>query len=153
VIKARFRSRTEHALDGKGRLNFPSRFREVLGQYDSDVLMVTSWGKKHLRIYPVSVWEILENKLLATKGEEQAGLAELVRYIVGGVTECTLDKQGRLLLPQGLRNGVNLQKDVVLNGMIDWIEIWDKEAWLIEHQSAQENFEEHEKILARLGIF
>ena len=148
---ARFRGRTEHILDSKGRLNFPSRFREVLRQCESDTLMVTAWGKKHLRVYPESEWEAMENKIL-TKGQEHPGLASLVRYIVGGVTEASLDKQGRLLLPQGLRSAASLQKDVILIGMISWIEIWDRENWLLENESSQESFDDGDERLALLGI-
>lgn len=150
-IKSRFRSRSEHALDAKGRLSFPSRFKDVLQQFESDVLMITAWDK-HLRIYPVSEWELLETKLI-TQGKEQPGLAKFVRLIVSGVTECSLDKQGRLLLPSSLRNEVNLKKEVVLTGMLDWIEIWDKEGWIAEHQSTQANFEDFEEKLSKLGIF
>ncbi len=150
-IKSRFRSRSEHSLDSKGRLSFPSRFRDVLRQFESDILMVTNWGK-HLRVFPVSEWETLETNLLA-KGKEQPDLAPFVRLVVSGVNECCLDKQGRLLLPQALRNEVNLNKDVVLTGMLDWVEIWDKDAWNIEHQTAQANFENYQSKLSNLGMF
>ena len=150
-IKSRFRSRSEHTLDSKGRLSFPSRFKEVLHQFESDLLMVTTWGK-HLRAFPVSEWEILETKLL-TQGKEQPGLASFVRLVVSGITECSLDKQGRILLPLSLRNEANLKKDIVLTGMLDWVEIWDKEAWIAEHQATQANFENFEEKLAKLGIF
>ena len=138
TIKSRFRSRSEHSLDTKGRLNFPSRFKDVLRQYDSEILMVTAWGK-HLRAFPVSEWEILETKLL-TQGKEQPGLASFVRLVVSGITECTLDKQGRILLPLSLRSEINLKKEIVLTGMLDWVEIWDKDAWIAEHQATQANF-------------
>lgn len=148
---ARFRGRTEHILDSKGRLNFPSRFREALRQCETDTLMITAWGKKHLRIYPESEWEMLENKIL-TKGQEQPGLTGLVRFIIGGVNEVSLDKQGRLLLPQGLRNDTGLQKDVILIGMISWIEIWDRDNWLLENESSRESFDDGDDRLALLGI-
>lgn len=150
-IKSRFRSRSEHTLDPKGRLNFPSRFKDVLRQYDSEILMVTAWGK-HLRAFPVSEWEILETKLL-TQGKEQPGLASFVRLVVSGITECTLDKQGRILLPLSLRSEINLKKEIVLTGMLDWVEIWDKDAWIAEHKATQANFENFEEKLAKLGIF
>ncbi len=151
IIKSRFRSRSEHNLDSKGRLNFPSRFKEVLRQYESDVLMVTAWGK-HLRAFPVSEWEILEDKLL-TQGKEQPGLVSFVRHVVSGITECALDKQGRILLPHSLRNEAHLKKEIVLTGMLDWVEVWSKDAWVAEHQAAKESFDDHEESLAKLGIF
>lgn len=149
--KSKFRSRFEHNLDAKGRLSFPSRYRDVLRQYDSEVLMVTAWNN-HLRVYPVSEWLEIEAKLLS-QGKEQPGLASFVRLIVSGITDISLDKQGRLLLPVSLRNDANLTKEVVLSGMVDWVEIWDKEAWVKEHQSARDNFASFEEKLSNLGIF
>jgi MraZ protein len=113
--------------------------------------MVTAWGK-YLRAYPVSEWELLETKLL-TEGKEQPGMASFVRLIVSAVTECSLDKQGRILLPPSLRNETNLTKEVVLNGMLGWVEIWDKDAWEAEHQTTKDNFGTFEQNLSKLGIF
>lgn len=149
--KSRFRSRTEHILDAKGRLNFPSRFRDVLRQSGSEILMVAPW-KSHLRAYPVAEWEALETKLL-TQGGEQPKIASFVRYVVGGVVECSLDKQGRILLPPELRGAANLIKEVVLTGMIDWVEIWDRQAWVAETETTCNDFEDHEASLSRMGIF
>lgn len=149
--KSKFRSRYEHTLDAKGRLSFPSRYRDVLRQYDSEVLMVTVWNN-HLRAYPVPEWLDIEAKLLS-QGKEQPGLASFVRLIVSGITEISLDKQGRLLLPVSLRGEASLTKDVVLSGMVDWVEIWDRDAWNQEHKAARENFASFEEKLSNLGIF
>ncbi len=150
TTKSRFRSKSEHSLDSKGRLNFPSRFREVLAQYGSDTLMVTAWGK-HLRAYPLSEWEIIEDKLL-DQGKEQSGMARLIRLVLAGVTECKLDKQGRILLSAPLRLETRIGKDVVLTGMRDWVEIWDKDAWQLEVQATRENFDSFDEGLSKLGI-
>lgn len=147
----RFRGRSEHALDDKGRLNIPGRFREVLSLYESEELMVTSWGA-HLRVFPVSQWEILENKLL-TSGREQAGLTNFIRLVVSGVTPCLPDKQGRVVLPPSLRAEVGITKDVMLTGMLDYIEVWDKRAWELENQATRNNFGNYTESLAKLGIF
>jgi len=150
-IKKRFRSRSEHTLDDKGRLNFPSRFREVIRSYDSKTLMITTWGE-HLRAYPESEWKKLEDKLLA-QGREQPGLVSFVRQVVSGITQCSLDKQGRLLIPVSLRNEIKIDRDVVLTGMLDWVEIWEKDAWLVENQTTRDNFDNFGESLAKLGIF
>lgn len=151
TIKKRFRSRSEHTLDQKGRLNFPSRFRQVMQTYDSNDLMITVWGD-HLRAFPLAEWERLEDKLL-TQGREQPGLASFVRMVVSGITECSLDKQGRLLIPVSLRNELKIEREVILTGMLDWVEIWDKDRWLVENQAARDNFDSFEDSLAKLGIF
>jgi MraZ protein len=149
VVNNRFRSRTEHTLDAKGRLNFPSRFREVLRQLGSETLMLAPWGN-HLRAYPVSEWEELETKLLTQGGENQVG--DFFRYVVGGVVECVPDKQGRILIPPDLRNHLKMEKDVVVTGMISWVEIWDKETWSAVTKATLENLPAHGANLAKMGI-
>lgn len=149
VINNRFRSKTEHTLDAKGRLNFPSRFREVLRQTGSESLVLVPWGN-HLRVYPAAEWEALETKLLTQGGENR--ITKFLRYVVGGAVECNIDKQGRILIPPDFRSDLPLGKDVTVTGMLDWVEIWDKEAWIAETKATRENFPEHETSLARMGI-
>lgn len=151
MIKGRFRSRSEHALDAKGRLIFPRRFREVLAQCDSETLMVAPW-KTHLRVYPITEWEALETKLM-TQGGGQPGIESFVRYVVGGVVECNPDKQGRILLPTDLREDAGLAKEIVLNGMLDWVDIWDRDAWIAEKQATRNDFEDHKISLSNIGMF
>lgn len=150
--KSRFRSTTEHSLDAKGRLNFPSRFKEVLNQYDSDVLMVAPWGRNHLRAFPLPEWEVLEDKLMS-EGREKPDLARFIRYVVGGVAECGLDKQGRVQLPVQLRTKVNLSKNVMLVGMIRHVEIWDKKTYEYENENTSEHFDDFGEQLSQMGIF
>ena len=147
---SRFRSRSEHSLDAKGRLNIPSRFREVLREAYSESLIVTNW-EKSLKAYPVAEWEIVEEKLV-TEGRMQPGLVNFVRYVISGVTECSLDKQGRILLPGSLRSELGINKEVVLNGMLDHFEIWDKTAWQNEVRRTKEDFPSFSEGLSSLGI-
>ncbi|PID44553.1 MAG: division/cell wall cluster transcriptional repressor MraZ [Proteobacteria bacterium] len=151
IIKDRFRSRSGHTLDPKGRLNFPSRFKEVLKHYGSTDLMVTSWGEC-LRVYPVSEWQMVEDKLLS-RGREVADLSEFIRYVVSGISECSLDKQGRLLIPASLRADAGITKEVVLNGMLEFVEIWDQDAWRTQFRKTQKNLPQYGDSLARMGIF
>lgn len=147
----RFRGQSEHSLDLKGRLNIPSRFREVLQQqYASDTLIVTRWIKC-LKAYPIPVWEEMEEKM--TQRLEDGSLKpKFVRYLLAGVNECPLDRQGRILLPPALRAEMEIGKDVMLNGMLKNFEIWDKGAWQEEALGAQESFEEFNTGLAVLGM-
>lgn len=147
----RFRSHSEHCLDPKGRLNIPARFRDVLKeQYNSEMLIVTNW-QKCLRAYPMAEWEALEEKLL-DQGRMQPDFGRFVRYLIAGVTECPVDKQGRILLPPSLRTGMGLDKDVVLAGMLQHFEIWDKAAWDEETRHTRETFGDFSAGLSALGI-
>jgi MraZ protein len=147
----RFRSKYEHTIDEKGRLSFPMRFREVLRQYESEVLVVIPWDN-HLRAYPLAEWEILENKLKAGEGPPSEDLERLIRYFESESCECFLDKQGRVLLPQVLRTELGLQRDVVLIGMIDRVEIWNKDIWMVEREVSREHFGEHKVSIKKRGI-
>lgn len=146
----RFRSRSEHTLDPKGRLNIPSRFREVLRENYGETLIVTNW-QKSLKAYPLSGWEEVEEKLL-TEAPRHPGFGDFVRYVISGVTECTLDKQGRILLPGSLRAEFGIVKEVILNGMLDHFEIWDKAAWVDETSRTRDKFSDFEQGLSSMGI-
>lgn len=150
MLKSRFRSRSDHNLDPKGRLNFPRRFCDVLATLEEQQLMVAPY-KNHLRVYPIHEWDILETKLLTQAG--QHGLGDFVRYFVGGVVECNLDKQGRVLIPLSLRAEVGLERDVVLNGMISWIEIWDAKVWADKQQVVRDGFDDFSDGLSSIGIY
>ena len=146
----RFRSRSEHILDSKGRLNIPSRFRDVLHQHFDDTLMVTNWHKC-LKAFPVKVWDQFETTLLV-QGKKHPGMDSFMRYVISGVAECPLDRHGRILIPPTLRSDFDLKKEVVLNGMLDRFEIWDKMAWEKERKMTRDKFSDFEQSLSALGI-
>lgn len=145
-----FRGRSEHSLDPKGRLNIPSRFREVLRRKYDDQLMVTNWHKC-LKAFPVAEWEKYERDLLRQQTSDP-DLNSFIRYVISGVAECPLDKQGRILLPPTLRADFGIEKDVILAGMIDKFEIWTKDAWDQEMKKIGENFERLSGKIATLGL-
>jgi MraZ protein len=74
------------------------------------------------------------------------------RFFISGATECTIDKQGRILLPPTLRAYAKLEKDIVFAGMTKKIEIWSKEKWEQEIAKAKENFDEISDALGELGL-
>jgi MraZ protein len=147
-----FRGRSEHNLDGKGRLNIPTRFREVLRrQYKDSLMMVFPW-QNCLKAYPMARWEELELNLLNT-GKKQPETIKMVRYMVGGVVECPLDKQGRILLPAKMRSDSGIEKEVLVSGMISYFEIWDKGTWEADNQPTAEDFNNFELNLLESGLF
>ncbi len=119
-------------------------------QYGTEMLVVTHW-QKCLRAYPFAEWETLEETLL-DKGKNQPNFGRFVRYLIAGVTECTPDKQGRILLPPALRSGIGIEKEVVVAGMLSHFEIWDKGAWEEETRLTRETFEDFSAGLSDLGI-
>jgi len=147
----RFRSRSEHVLDAKGRLNIATRFRESLRSQGDERLMVIPWHNC-IRAYPLPQWEELELTLLA-QAQKSPETVNTIRYMIGGAEECALDKQGRILLSATLREDCSIKKEVVANGMITYFEIWDKEVWETKNKPTGEDFHNMEKVLQEMGLF
>ncbi len=151
MIRGKFRSRSEHTLDAKGRLNIPSRFREALREYGCETLMLSPVGDR-IRAYPLEIWEEMEERFV-----EQAmmlGEQETLQYTVGGAEECPLDKQGRILLKPGIReNNAILGRQVMLTGMVKWFDIQDKELCEAILKEAKPNLKKGLAALSRQGIF
>ena len=120
-----FMGEYNHTIDAKGRLIIPAKFREPLGEE----FVLTRGLDGCLYIYPMDEWEAFEEKLRALPLTNKDARA-FSRFFVAGATTCELDKQGRILVPQTLREFAGLIKDVVLTGNLTRIEVWSKEKWL-----------------------
>jgi MraZ protein len=134
-----FRGRHVHALDTKGRLSIPARFREVLAKHREEVLILTNFDKC-LVGFPSDEWELLEDKIRGLS-MLQKDVRAFVRYFFSGAQECPVDRQGRILIPPTLRDDAGLEKDVVLCGVVNRIEIWSKARWDESYRESTENFE------------
>ena len=119
-----FMGEYNHIIDAKGRLIIPARFRELLGVE----FILTKGLDGCLSIYPMDAWEAFETKLRALPLTNK-NARTFTRFFVAGATNCELDRQGRILVPQTLREFAGLEKEVVLTGNLDRIEIWSKEKW------------------------
>jgi MraZ protein len=145
-----FRGRYEHAIDSKGRISIPSKFREILTEKYDDRLIITNFDHC-LVAFPYEEWSVLEqkvNSLSLVKKEAKTFL----RFFYSSAIDCMIDKQGRLLIPQTLRDYANLQRDVILVGEGKKIEIWAKERWEEVVKRAQEEFDQISDTLASLGL-
>lgn len=120
----------DYAIDAKGRLNFPARFREEMGER----FVVTRWIENCLIALPQSKWEMLIEKL---NSYNMADAQQLARQLLPSAMEAEPDKQGRILLTPKLRRHAKLEKDVTIVGMGSYAEIWDTAAW--EAQEEQQD--------------
>lgn len=142
-----FMGEFQHTIDAKGRLIVPSKFRDKLGEK----FVVTRGMDGCLFGYPLSEWEHLEKKL------EEMPLAKkdartFVRFFYSAATECELDKQGRINIPQTLRNHAQLNKNCVVIGVSNRIEIWDEARWREFSAEAEENFDEIAETMIDFGF-
>lgn len=134
-----------HSLDAKGRIIIPAKLREQLG----DTFVVSKGLEGCLFVFPPAEWEKLSNKIQALPLTDPRG-RKFSRYFFSGASELEVDKQGRALLPPNLREEAKLEKDVVLCGVGNRVEIWSKEKW--EDVSHYDDIEELAEQLAELGI-
>ena len=113
-----------HTIDAKGRVTIPAKFRDELGNR----FVVTRGLEDCLSAYSFERWKRIEDKLSEISLTNKAGM-KLTRLIMGNAIECEVDKMGRILITQTLRDKAGLNKDVVLLGLGDRIELWDKAKW------------------------
>ncbi|MDY0361595.1 MAG: division/cell wall cluster transcriptional repressor MraZ [Desulforegulaceae bacterium] len=147
-----FRGSSSHKLDQKGRLSIPSRFKKDIESEESSVLFLTRMDNC-IRAYPESRWLEIEKtfKTLKTKTEK---MRRFFRTFIGSVAECELDKQSRIIIPQNLRDYANLQKEVVLVGVLEHFEIWSEENWQKENEMLEQDLllEDFQDEIAELGL-
>ncbi|TFG57740.1 MAG: division/cell wall cluster transcriptional repressor MraZ [Deltaproteobacteria bacterium] len=126
-----FRGRFEYTIDPKGRVNIPARFREQLSETDMEPVVITNYSGC-IYAYPSAEWERIEEKLAAKVSSVNKKKNAFVRFFVGGAVEVVPDKQGRILIPPSLRSYAGLDRDVVILGMPNRFEIWDRQRWDVE---------------------
>ncbi|GAA0365529.1 division/cell wall cluster transcriptional repressor MraZ [Alkalibacterium iburiense] len=127
----------KHSIDAKGRLIIPSKFREDLGER----FIVTRGLDGCLFGYPMDAWKELEAKLKQLPLAKKESRA-FTRFLYSAATECSLDKQGRINLPNTLIQHASLEKACYVIGVSDRIEIWSDENWDAFAEDANESFEE-----------
>jgi transcriptional regulator MraZ len=145
-----FRGRFEYTIDEKGRTSLPAKFREILSTRYDDRLIITTFDNC-LWAYPVPEWQLIEEKIAALP-QFKTEVKALQRVFVSGAIECPLDKQGRIVVPQVLRDYAGLKKDIIFVGMTKRIEIWSKEKWNEVFTNSQKKIESSTDDLANLGL-
>lgn len=136
-----------HALDNKGRIIMPSKFRDSLG-YE---FVMTKGLDNCLFVYPKEEWKVLEEKLRSLPLTNKDARA-FVRFFFSGASECNLDKQGRVLIPSNLRSHSKLEKDAVIIGVSSRLEIWSNEEWQEYNEDDSLSYDSIAEKMAELGI-
>lgn len=125
----------QHNIDAKGRVAVPAKFREGLGLH----FYITKGLDGCLFVLPPAEWAQLEEKIRSMPISKARGLQ---RFFFSGAAEVQPDKQGRILIPQQLREHAQLSKDITLIGTLNRVEIWDTEKWKLFNSSlTQESIE------------
>ncbi|MBS4960054.1 MAG: division/cell wall cluster transcriptional repressor MraZ [Clostridiales bacterium] len=138
-----FMGEQQHTIDAKGRLIVPAKYREGLGEK----FVVTKGLDQCLQVYPMEEWEKFEKKLEALPSKAM----KIVRFFTSGATECELDGQGRIMIPPTLRAYAGLEKEIVSIGVVNKVEIWNRDRWNEYNQNIFED-EDMSDIMNELGL-
>ena len=130
-----------HSIDKKSRIIIPAKFRSDLG----NTFILTKGLDNCLFIYPEDEWVILENKLKTLPLTRKDARA-FVRFFFSGATECELDKQGRILIPNSLK------KEATIIGVSNRVEIWSRDEWEDYNNDDDLSYENIAEKMSELGI-
>jgi MraZ protein len=131
----------EHAIDRKGRLILPAKFREVAKNQFVEKFFVTRGLDKCLFMFSEEEWRSQENKFKTMSFTKQQSRT-FNRLLFSGAVDVCPDKQGRVLLPQYLKDFADIKKDVMIVGVSNRIEIWAKNLWYDFYANSRQSFEE-----------
>ncbi|MBI5147788.1 MAG: division/cell wall cluster transcriptional repressor MraZ [Parcubacteria group bacterium] len=137
----------KHNLDAKGRIAMPAKFRNKLG----GTAIVTRGLDRCLFVFTAADWEALAQKLIALP-LAQANSRAFTRLMLAGATEAELDGQGRILLPDHLRQYAGLKKEAIVAGLYNRVEIWDAAGWSVYKKKTESASDEIAEKLSELGI-
>jgi MraZ protein len=141
-----FTGEYRHAIDAKGRMAVPARFRAEL----AGGAVVTRWIDNCLAIFPRQAWDQLAARVAGLPVTD-AGARTFSRFLFSGAFEVELDRQGRALVPAGLREQVGLKDEAVVVGMNERIELWEPSRWS-DYSAAMTSPETLAQHLEGLGI-
>lgn len=138
---ASFKGSYLHVVDEKGRVNFPARLKKYVSAEANETFFVTRGYEKCLFVYPLDEWNKFEERLqdlYSFDPEHRLFLRELLEY----VTECTLDKQSRLMITQELREYAGIGTQVRIIGQLERVELWDPETYAAYKSGHRTSYEE-----------
>ena len=124
----------EYKVDEKGRVPIPPRFRREL----ENGIVLTPGMEKCITAYSVSEWEKIANELTSGGSIKRDKLRRLNRAIFATAFTLNIDKQGRIALPSPLRSYAGIDDEVVIAGVNNALELWNKKAWEAEKAMSQE---------------
>ena len=138
----------EHTIDDKSRLTLPARFRDALG----DGVVLARGIDGNVAVYPRETWKMTVEGRMAALDPLSREARELRRFFFSGAADADVDRSGRILIPTTLSRHAGLERDVVVAGNYDHLELWNPPAWE-KHLSAVEGSVEHaaERLAAQPG--
>ncbi len=135
----------EHTIDDKNRLTLPARFREELGAG----VVVTRGLDECLNVFARDEWDRVVSRRLDDLDPFSREAREMERYYYSGAVEVEVDRQGRVMIPAPLQTYAKLGREVVVAGVRNRLEVWDREAWRKQRDEFEGSAEHVAERLAR----
>jgi len=136
-----------HTLDDKKRLMMPAKIRKSLGEG----IVITKGLDSCLFVYPLPEWQKLADKL-SKLPISQGNARSFARLILAGASETEIDSLGRILIPDYLRDYAHLNKEIVIVGVYNRLEVWDKNSWEEYRKNSESSGNDLAEKLGELGI-
>ncbi len=146
-----FRGRFEYAIDDKGRVKIPPKFKDILSSRHIGILVMTLFDEC-IYAYPQDVWEELEKKAVNLPLTNKSA-RRFKRMFFSSAQDVNIDRQGRVLIPSVLREDTAIEREAVILGNLDHIEIWSKSKWEEEFAALRSSEDELANEIEDLGIF
>ncbi len=140
-----------NTIDPKGRASIPARFREsLLSTYGDERVVVTKNLENGLTVYPLSSWAQIKERV--EKSPPTPHKLALTRALISPASECAFDKQGRIQIPQSLRTFAELEKEIVVVGLFDKIEVYSQVRYAEVSRRSQALLQAEPQVVADFGF-
>jgi len=145
-----FTGEFHNTIDPKGRASIPARFRELLAQQGDERVMLTKNLQNGLTAYPLNHWQgVVEGVRQRPPSPEKESA---IRFFIAPAVECSFDKQGRIQIPQSLRAHASLEKEVVVLGMFEKIEIYSQARYDLVTSTSGDLLRSDAQVVADMGF-
>lgn len=149
-----FRGNFSHTLDEKGRVSLPSDFRILIEQRGEDRIVLTNYvsqGSRCLEGFDLATWAKFESNL-SKKSRFSPKLQRLENFYLSRAAECVIDRTGRILIPQHLRNYASLDKEVTFTSSTHGFRVWNSKVWDVVFAEAEEALMSDPEVFSELDI-
>lgn len=130
-----------HTLDSKDRFILPSKFRQVLKTFKKKKFYITRGLDGCISLYAEAAWKQLEEKVSSLSFTKRQSRS-FSRLLFSGATEIDVDTQGRITIPEYLKDFAQIKRDITIIGVVNRIELWDRKLWDSFYQHNKKRFED-----------
>ena len=143
-----FKGQFKYTIDSKGRINIPAKFRKAVSPESNETFVITRGLENCIYVYPLDEWNKIEKKLRQLSTNQKDNRL-FIRMMTSFASESQLDRQGRIAIPQYLIDLVKINKEILIIGTLDKLEIWSPE---IYDKYLKENDQSYESLAEKIEM-